>query len=110
LVVGGFRVGSFATAGFRVAIVLALVPLLFRAAVAAFSRTAGFFALVTVAPDDDETRDECLARWRTIVFGAASAIELTVKTATIAISNIFIVLRIIEVPPTGRAVTWFRVR
>ncbi len=98
-----FRTGFFATAGFRVAIVPAPVPLLFRAAVAALFRTAGFFALVTVAPDEDETRDECLARWRTIFFGAASAIELTVKAATSAISNIFIVLRIIEVPPGGLA-------
>jgi hypothetical protein len=90
-----FRAGFPATAGFRAAV---------------FFLIAGFLAVVTVAPDDDETRDECLARWRTIFLGAASAIELTVKAATSAISNIFIVLRIIEVPPTGRAVTWFRLR
>jgi hypothetical protein len=57
-----FRTGFFATAGLRVVITLALVALLFRAAVGAFFRTAGFFALVTGAPDKDETRDECLAR------------------------------------------------
>ena len=55
--------------------------------------------VVAVAPD--ETRDECLVRWRTAFFGAASAIDAIAKEATIATSNIFIVLRLIGALPGG---------
>jgi hypothetical protein len=44
----------------------------------------------------DDTRVECFARCLTTFWGAASAIEPRVHTATTATSSIFIVLRIME--------------
>ena len=52
---------------------------------------ADFFFAVGVALVPDDTRDECLARWRTTFFGAASAAALSAKDASSASTNIFIV-------------------
>jgi len=65
--------------------------------------------LPAVGAAPDETRDECLTRWRTAFFGAASAIDAIAKEVTIATSNIFIVMRFIEGPP-GMFVNGVRVR
>jgi hypothetical protein len=47
------------------------------------------FLTVAVAVDPDDTREECLALWRTAFVGAASAAELSAKDASSATTNIF---------------------
>jgi hypothetical protein len=56
---------------------------------------AGAVAVPVVAATPDETRVECLGRCLTNFFGAASAADATVKAASSATNNRFIVLRII---------------
>jgi hypothetical protein len=74
----GLRFAAVRTAGF------------FAAAAARFFFVVGFLKVgVVVVPDD--TREECLALWRTAFFGAASTAELSAKDASSATSNIFIV-------------------
>src|SRR5205085_1592622 len=62
-----------------------------------FDLVALLFVVGEVEPE--ETRVECLARWWTTFFSAASAIEPSMTTATMATSSMFSVLRIIELPP-----------
>src|SRR2546425_10594678 len=89
----GFVVGlSFAVALMRFFAVdfFAVVDLLARLLAFDFLTAAGAMAALAV------TRDECFGRWRTIFFCAASAVELNVMAARIAISSSFIVFRIIH--------------
>jgi hypothetical protein len=99
LVVGvRFGATGFFAAGVPAPLALPLGALFFLVTVDFFCDAAGCFPVVPATPED--TRDECLVRWRTTFFAgaAASAIELTVNAATSATSNVFMVLRIMAVP------------
>jgi hypothetical protein len=89
----GFVVGlRFAVALTRFFAVdfFAVVDLLARLLAFDFLTAAGAIAALAV------TLDECFGRWRTVFFCAASAVELNVMAARIAISSSFIVFRIIH--------------
>jgi hypothetical protein len=74
----GLRLAAVRTAGF------------FADEAVRFFFVAGFLTVVVVVVPDD-TREECLALWRTAFFGAPSAAEPSAKDASNATSNIFIV-------------------
>jgi hypothetical protein len=61
------------------------------AAVVRFFLAERFLAVGLVVVDPDDTRDECLGRWRTAFFTAPSATELSANEASSATSSIFIV-------------------
>jgi hypothetical protein len=63
-----------------------------------FFTVAGRFSAGT-APV--ETRDECFGRWRTLFRCAASAAEVSARTATRETSTIRIDLRVIKTPRSG---------